>query len=94
MDWSREAPRLARLARLQVSDEEARTLGEACAAIERSFSDLAAYAATLPDGPTREAGELRADEVAPAPAAEVAGILRAAPRVDEATGAIVARRGA
>lgn len=94
MDWAREAPRLARLARLQVSDDDARRLGEACADIERAFSDLAAYAAALPDAPARDPGELRNDEVAPAPAAEVAGILRAAPRVDEATGAIVAGRGA
>lgn len=94
MDWAREAPRLARLARLGVSDEEARRLGDACAAIARAFSDLAEFAATLPDAPARETGALREDVVAPAPAEEVAAILRAAPRVDEASGAIVAERGA
>lgn len=93
MDWDEEVPRLARLARLDVSPAEARALAEACAGITRAFGDLAEYAAALPLAPEPAAGELREDVVEAAPAAEVEGILRAAPRLDPVTRAFLTRRG-
>lgn len=90
--WEEEAPRLAALARLDLSADEAAALARACEAIARDFSDLAAYARGLPEAPEADAGALREDEARPAPVEEVEAILRAAPKVD-ASRAIVVPRG-
>ena len=91
MDWDAEVLRLARLARLEVADPAG--LARACEAITRDFSDLALYAESLPASPEQGTGPLREDEPRPASAEEVAAILAAVPRLDPATGAVVAPRG-
>jgi Asp-tRNA(Asn)/Glu-tRNA(Gln) amidotransferase C subunit len=78
-----DVDRVARLARLRLTPEESARIAPALEAIAREFSTLADRAASLPEPPAERAGEPRADVVAPAPAEEVEGILRAgAPRVD------------
>ena len=89
-----EAQRIARLARLGLSEEEAARLAPTLEAIARDFSSLAAYADTLPPAEPAPPGEPREDVVAPADAATVDGILRAVPRLDDATRAVGAPRGA
>lgn len=91
--WDVEAPRLAALARLELSQEERGRLAQACEAITAEFSQLAAYAADLPPAPPDAPGALRDDEPAPASADEVGRILAAAPRVDPATREVLAPRG-
>lgn len=75
-----EALRIARLARLGLTPEEAERLAPTIAAITREFATLAAYADTLPAAAEPPAGPLRLDEVHPAPAAVVDAIVAAAPR--------------
>lgn len=91
--WDEEAPRLARLARLQLSDEEARTLAAACDVITRDFAQLATFAQALADADAPAPGPLREDEIQAASDEEVAGILAAAPHVDAATRAVLVPRG-
>lgn len=93
VDWSQEAPRLAKLARLALAPEETPVLALACEAITREFSALADYAQALPDAPPPGASALRADDPQPAPAHEVEAILRAAPAVDAATRKVIVPRG-
>lgn len=91
--WDEEAPRLAALARLSLTPAEAEAIARACEAITREFSDLEAYAASLPEADAPSAGELREDVVAPAPAGEPDAILRAAPRVDARARTVLVPRG-
>jgi Asp-tRNA(Asn)/Glu-tRNA(Gln) amidotransferase C subunit len=86
--------RVARLARLELSEAEAARLAPALEAITRDFGSLDAYAATLPSPDEPAAGAARADEVAPAPRDVVEGILAAAgpERVDPATQGFVVPR--
>lgn len=89
-----EALRIARLARLGLTEDEAARLAPTLEAIARDFSTLAAYADALPPPDAEPAGALREDVAVPADAATVEAILQAAPRVDLATGSVRAPRGA
>lgn len=91
--WEAEAPRLAALARLELTPEEAAEIARACQAITEEFGALASYAAGLPAPDPAPAGALREDEARPAPAAEVEAILAAAPKSDPATRAVRVPRG-
>ena len=88
-----EALRIARLARLGLSEEEAARLAPTLEGIARDFASLAAYAEALPPAEDAPPGELREDVVAPADEALVEAILRAVPRRD-ASGSVRAPRGA
>lgn len=88
-----DAPRVARLARLHLSEAELARLAPVLEAITRDFSTLAARADRLADPPAASPSDTRADEVLPAPPEVTAGILRAAAsRVDPLTGAILTTR--
>jgi hypothetical protein len=77
------------LARLALAPTEAQAIAAACEAITRDFADLAAYAAGLPPADEEPPATPREDVAAPAPTAEVEGILRAAPRVDASRAVLV-----
>lgn len=80
--------RLARLARLDVGPDESAALARDLDAIVGAFGDLAAFAADLQPPVEPPAASLREDQVHAAPASVVEAILRAAPLVDKATGAV------
>lgn len=84
---------MARLARLSLADDEARALAAQMSAIADAFSDLAAFAATLPPPPTEQAAPLRKDDTHPPTREEADALLAAAPRVDAPTRAVRAPRG-
>lgn len=85
--------RLARLARLSLTEDEATALTHDVDAIIHAFEDLASYAATLPEAAPRAAGAPRPDEVAPASDVTVDGILRAVPELDGVTRLVKVPRG-
>lgn len=87
-----EALRIARLARVGLSGEEAARLAPSLEAIAGEFSSLAAFADALPPVEPEAPGTLREDVVAPADEAVVDAILRAVPRLD-ASGGVRAPRG-
>lgn len=91
--WEDEARRLAALARLDLAPEELARLASACQAITADFAALAEHARGLPEPDLPAAGALRQDAVDAAPASEVEGILRAAPRVDAAGRTVLVPRG-
>lgn len=86
-----EALRIARLARLGLTPEEAARLAPTLEAITRDFAALADAAALLPEAEPAAPVPLREDVVAAADDATADGILAAAPRV--AGGRIQAPRG-
>lgn len=88
-----EARRIAALARLGLGEGEAERLAREMDAIAASFSDLASYADGLPEPEAPAAGALREDVVEPAPREAVDAILRAAPRVDARSNAVMTPRG-
>ena len=91
--WEEEALRLAKLARLDLSPDEAAALARACEAITAEFAALADYATPLPSADERAAAPPREDEARPAPAGEADAILAQAPKHDPATRAVRVPRG-
>lgn len=89
--WEEEAPRLARLARLSLTDEETRALARACDAITHDFAALVDFARELPAAPDPAPGALRDDRVEPVSAEEVEAILRAAGKTDASRHVVVPR---